>query len=184
MGGVVVTPPGIGARNSFLANMVTWTMGANRSAAEVADEGGLPAIFGKLHPVNMTPVNAFVITGIVSTVVIILYGLMAGNAEDLFWTLFAFSSMVFLLPYLAMYPGFLKLRQSDPDRKWPYRVPGGKPFAWILAVICELFIIQAVVFFVWVPGEPIDWAFAAPVLIGVVLTIIVGELCIFLAKWK
>lgn len=181
-GGFIVTLLGVGALYSLLANMVTWTMGANRSAAEAAKEGDLPAVFGKLHPVNLTPVNAFLITGVVSTVVIILYGFMAGNAEDLFWTLFAFSSMVFLLPYLVMFPAFLKLRQSDPDRERPYRVPGGKAFAWVLAVICELFIIQAVVFFVWVPGEPIDWAFAAPVVAGVILTIIVGEFLIHAAK--
>ncbi len=184
VGGVLVTILGIGALYSFLANMVTWTMGANRSAAEAANEGDLPAVFGKLHPKNMTPVSAFIITGIVSTVVIVLYGLMAGNAEDLFWTLFAFSSMVFLLPYLAMFPAFLKLRHIDPQRERPYRVPGGKTFAWIIAIICELFIVQAVVFFVWVPGEPIDWAFAAPVLIGVVLTIIVGEVLIRQSKKK
>jgi uncharacterized membrane protein YfcA len=52
----------------------------------------------------------------------------------------------------------------------------------VLVVICELFIAQAIIFFVWVPGEPIDWAFAAPVLIGVVLTIIVGELLVNKAK--
>ncbi len=184
VGGVLVTILGIGALYSFLSNMVTWTMGANRSAAEAADEGDLPAVFGKLHPTNMTPVSAFIITGIVSTVVLVLYGFMAGNAEDLFWTLFAFSSMVFLLPYLALFPAFLKLRHTDPQRERPYRVPGGKTIAWIMAIICELFIVQAVVFFVWVPGEPIDWAFAAPVLIGVVLTIIVGEILIRQAKKK
>ena len=181
-GGAIVTILGIGALYSFVANMVTWTMGANRTAAEAADEGELPAVFGKLHPKHKTPVNAFIITGIVSTVVIILYGFMAGSAEDLFWTLFAFSSMVFLLPYLALFPAFLKLRASDPDTERPYRVPGGKTFAWIIAIICELFMVQAVVFFVWVPGEPIDWAFAAPVLIGVVLTLIIGEVLMVISQ--
>jgi amino acid transporter len=174
-GGVLVFVLGIGALYSFLANMVTWTMGANRTAAEAADDGELPAVFGKLHAVNKTPVSAFVITGIVSTIVIVLYGFMAGNAEDLFWTLFAFSSMVFLMPYLALFPAFLKLRKIDPDRERPYRVPGGNGLATAMVVVCMIFIIQAIVFFVWVPGEPIDWAYAAPVLIGVVLTLGVGE---------
>jgi amino acid transporter len=175
IGGVVVFILGIGALFSFLANMVTWTIGANRTAAEAADEGELPAIFGKLHPVNKTPVSAFLLTGVISSVVIVLYGFMAGNAEDLFWTLFAFSSMVFLLPYLALFPAFLKLRKIDPDRERPYRVPGGNGVATALVAICLLFIVQAIVFFVWVPGEPIDWAYAGPVLGGVALTIIVGE---------
>jgi amino acid transporter len=181
-GGALVTVLGVAALYTLLANMVTWTMGANRTAAEAAAEGELPAVFGRLHPVNKTPVSAFVITGLVSTAVIILYGLMAGSAEDLFWTLFAFSSMVFLLPYLALFPAFLKLRQTDAKIERPYRVPVNTSGAAILALICELFILQAIVFFVWVPGEPVDWTFAAPVLIGVLVTLMVGEALLALAK--
>ncbi len=182
LGSVFVLLLGIMALYTFFANMVTWTMGANKTAAEAAGDGELPAIFGKLNEKNNTPVGAFIITGIVSTVVIVLYGFMAGTSEDLFWTLFAFSSMVFLLPYLAMFPAFLKLRKIDKDIERPYKVKGPKWLMTLLVIICELFIVQAVVFFVYVPGEPIDWAFAAPVLIGVVLTLIVGE--IFLSNSK
>jgi len=181
-GEAVVIILGVAALFSFFANMVTWTIGANRTAAEAAKEHELPAIFGREHPVAKTPVGAFVLTGIVSTVVMVLYGFMAGSAEDLFWTLFAFSSMVFLLPYLALFPAFLKLRKTDPNVERPYRVPGGKVVATILAVVCELFIVQAVVLFVYIPGEPMDWAFAGPVLIGVVLTLIVGEILIYTSK--
>ncbi|PKO00609.1 MAG: amino acid permease [Chloroflexi bacterium HGW-Chloroflexi-4] len=184
LGNAVVVVLGVAALYTFLANMVTWTIGANRTAAEAAKEHELPEIFGREHPVKKTPVGAFILTGIVSTVVIILYGFMAGNAEDLFWTLFAFSSMIFLMPYLALFPAFIKLRKSDPKIERPYRVPGGKVVAYILAVICELFIVQAVVLFVWVPGQPMDWAFAAPVLIGVLITLVVGEVLISVSKKK
>lgn len=184
VGNAVVVVLGVAALYTFLANMVTWTIGANRTAAEAAKEHELPEIFGREHPVKKTPTGAFILTGIVSTVVIILYGFMAGNAEDLFWTLFAFSSMIFLMPYLALFPAFLKLRHSDPNIERPYRVPGGKIVAYILAAICELFIVQAVVLFVWVPGQPMDWAFAAPVLIGVVITLVVGEILISVSKKK
>ena len=184
IGNVVVLILGIAALYTFLANMVTWTIGANRTAAEASKEKQLPEIFGREHPVHKTPVGAFILTGIISTVVIVLFGFMAGSTEDLFWTLFAFSSMVFLLPYLALFPAFLKLRESDSKVKRPYKVPGGKTFITILAIICELFVVQAIVFFVWVPGEPIDMAFAVPVLIGVLITIIVGEFLISGGKKK
>ncbi|GIV66446.1 MAG: amino acid permease [Bellilinea sp.] len=175
IGGLIVTVLGIGALYTFLTNMVTWTMGANRTAAEAANEGELPAFFGKLHPVNKTPVGAYVLTGIVSSAVLIIYGLMAATAEDLFWSLFAFSSIVFLMPYLAMFPAFLKLRRTDADRPRPYRVPGNHLTAILLTIICVLFILQAIVFFIWVPGEPVDWNYAIPVLVGVVVTLIIGE---------
>lgn len=178
IGGAVVVVLGIGALYSFFANMTTWTIGANRSAAEASHEGELPKIFGKMHPENKTPVGAFIITGIVGTAVIVIYAFFAGTAEDLFWSLFAFSSMVFLLPYLVQFPAFMKLRKVDPDIDRPYRVPGGKFFGWLLVVLCEVFMLQAVIFFVWVPGQPMDWAFSLPVIIGVILTIIVGEFLI------
>jgi len=181
-GGAMVTILGIGALYALFTNMVTWTIGANRSVAEAADENELPRAIGKLHPVNKTPVNAFLITGIASTVVIVIYGLMAGTAEDLFWTMFAFSSVLFLLPYLALFPAFLVLRYKDRDVERPYRFPGGLALAWIATVICELFILQANVFFFWVPGEPIDWSFTLPVLIGVAITVILGEVMIVLAR--
>ena len=181
-GGAVVTLLGIATLYTFLANMVTWTMGANRTAAEAGQDRELPAFFGKLHPVNKTPLNAYILTGVVSTIVIILYGFMAGNAEDLFWSLFAFSSIVFLMPYLALFPAFLHLRKVDPDTVRPYRVPGGNGVASVLVAICLVFILQAIVFFVWVPGEPVDWAYALPVIIGVVITVIIGEILLMVAR--
>ncbi len=184
LGGAVVTLLGIGALYTFLANMVTWTMGANRTAAEAANEGELPAVFGKLHPENKTPVGAYLITGVVSSLVLVIYGFVAGSNEDLFWTLFAFSSIIFLLPYLALFPAFLKLRSVDPAIHRPFKVPGGKALAAAIAVVCEIFILQAILFFIWVPGQPVDWAYALPVLIGVVITILAGEVLLWWSRRK
>lgn len=178
IGGFIVTILGVGALYTFLTNMVTWTMGANRTAAEAASEGELPAFFGQLHSVNKTPVGAYVLTGVISSAVLVIYGLMAATAEDLFWSLFAFSSIVFLMPYLAMFPAFLKLRRTDANRPRPYRVPGNHLTAVLITLVCVLFILQAIVFFIWVPGEPVDWSYAIPVLAGVAVTLIVGEFLI------
>lgn len=171
---------GIGALYTFFANMVTWTLGANRTAQAAAADGELPAVLASLHPTYQTPVGAFLWTGIVSTVVIVLYGFMAASAEDLFWSLFAFSSIIFLLPYLLVFPAFLRLRRIDAGTARPYRVPGGMTTLTLIAAICVLFILQAILFFVWVPGEPVDWSTAGPVLGGVVLTVLIGEIILAL----
>ncbi len=171
---------GLGALYTFFANMVTWTLGANRTAQAAAADGELPAVFASLHPTYKTPIGAFLLTGVVSTIVIVLYGLMAGTAEDLFWSLFAFSSIVFLLPYLLVFPAFLKLRRVDTDVARPYRVPGNRGVLVAMASICFFFAAQAIIFFVWVPGEPIDWTKAGPIVGGVVLTIVIGEVILLL----
>lgn len=177
-GKAVVTAIGIGALFTFFANMVTWSLGANRTAQAAAADGELPAMLGVLHQRHKTPVGAFLAMGVVATAVIIAYGLLAQSTEDLFWSLFAFSSIVFLLPYLMLFPTFVRLRRSHPDTPRPYRMPGPMPWLVLLAGVCVLFIVQAIVFFVWVPGEPIDWSAAGPILIGVVATVVVGEVLV------
>ena len=178
-GGTFVILLGLMALYSFLANMVTWTMGANRSAAEAALDGNLPAMFARLHAVHRTPASAAIATGVVTTVVIVIYGFLAADAEDLFWTLFAFSSIVFLLPYLIMFAAFLRLRAIDPATPRPYRVPGGQGGALVLAILCMLFILQAIVFFIYTPGE-FDMTYAVSIAIGVVVTVVIGEA---LVRW-
>lgn len=182
LGNVLVTAFGLAALYTLFATMVAWTMAANRSAAEAAGEGVLPAVFGRVHPRYRTPVGALFLTGLVSTGELLLYGLVARTSEELFWTLYAFATIVFLLPYLALFPAFLVLRWKDRDVERPYRVPGGAVGAVAMALLGELFMLQAVVFFVWVPGQPIDPAFALPVVFGVAATTIVGEVLLHAAQ--
>ncbi|WP_422449636.1 MULTISPECIES: APC family permease [unclassified Endozoicomonas] len=162
---------------TFIANMTTWTMGASRAAMEAAQAGELPEFVAKEHPVHKTPVGANMITGMVSTVVILLYGLTSGESDELFWSIFAFSSCIFLLPYLFMFPAFFKLRVSDPDRERPYKVPGSIAVQAVLSTICFLFIVQAVVLFVFpdIGNGNVDWNYSLPVALGIAITIGIGE---------
>lgn len=180
-GAAVVFGLGLMALYTLIANMVTWTMGANRSAAEAASRGDLPALFAKLHPRYQTPANAAILGGVLGSGVLLLYGALAQTAEDLFWTTFAFSSVVFLLPYFLLFLSFLKLRRSDPSTPRPYRVPGGEGVALLLSIVCMAFILQAVVFFIYTPGE-FDATYAGAVVGGVVATVIAGEIIIALNK--
>lgn len=166
---------------TFVANMVTWTIGANRSAAEAAQRGDLPAIFSKTHRRFRTPVSAAILTGVIASVVLVLYALLAKSAEDLFWTIFAFSSVVFLLPYFLLFLSFLRLRRIDPDTPRPYRVPGGHGAAVALSAMCMVFIAQAVIFFIYKPGA-FDARYALAVGGGTLLTILAGEVMIRIGK--
>ena len=162
---------------TFIANMTTWTMGASRAAMEAAQAGELPGIFAKEDPVHKTPVGANTMTGIVSTVVILLYGMSAGESDDLFWSVFAFSSCVFLLPYLFMFPAYLKLRITDPNAIRPYKVPGSLKAQIGMSVLCFLFIVQAVFLFIFpdIGAGIVDWSYTIPVALGITVTIGIGE---------
>ncbi|MDG3086067.1 APC family permease [Vibrio hannami] len=168
---------GVFALLTLIGNMVSWTMGASRAAAEAAQEGELPAPVAKMSE-RGSPVGANNITGIVSTVVIVSYALFAQGNDDLFWSIFAFSSCIFLLPYLFMFPAYLKLRLVDGDRERPFKVPGGIGAQWVMSLVCFFVIFQAVVLFIFPEALDLtvaDWNYTGPVLIGVIVTILIGE---------
>lgn len=162
---------------SFIGNMVTWTMGAGRVAVEAAKEGELPLIIGQLHKKYHTPSGANKITGIVSTTVIGFYALFAQSNDSLFWSVFAFSSCIFLAPYLLMFPAYLKLRLSDRATHRVFKVPGNIVVQCLLTTVCFLVIVQALILFIFpnLIDLRIDWSYSAPVLIGVTLAVLVGE---------
>lgn len=88
---------------------MTWILGGNRAAAEAVDANEMPAIFGWASSSHKSP-GAAILTGTISSSIMVIYGFMASNLEYLFWTLFSFSAIIFLLPCIAMHLAFLKLR--------------------------------------------------------------------------
>ncbi|MBT4521446.1 MAG: amino acid permease [Halieaceae bacterium] len=169
---------GIGALYTFFSNGVTWAMGCNRAAAEAAQEGELPAIFALESKQLGTPVGAAVLMGLASTFILLLYGFLAGSNEDLFWSLFAFSAVIFLLPYQGMFMAFIRMRITDAEHSRPYRVPGNLLIARVFAWTCFAVLALSIVLFIYTPGEGIDLT----VLIGVIVTLAAGEIVIRFAE--
>ncbi len=90
---------------------------------------------------------------IASTVLILLYALVASSNENLFWTILAFTGVLFLIPYVFMGLAFLKLRKDDPDTPRPISVPG-KVLPTVIAVINLAMLIFSIVAFLLPPeGE-------------------------------
>ncbi len=177
LGQAAVMLLGLFALYTFFSNGVTWTLGCNRAAAEAAMEKELPA-FLALETRRGTPVGAAVTMGVVGTSVLILYGFLAGSKEDLFWSLFAFSAVIFLLPYLGMVLAFVRLRVRDPGHPRPFRIPGRPIVARSLAYLCFAVLSLSILLFVYIPGEGVQW----PVLIGALVLVGLGEVAIRVAE--
>ncbi|MDZ7644651.1 MAG: APC family permease [Woeseiaceae bacterium] len=165
---------GIGALYTFFANGVTWALGCNRAMAEAAQEHEFPALLGRERAVVSTPVGAAVMMGCVSTAALLLYGLMAESSEGMFWSLFAFSAAIFLIPYIILVFAFLRMRYIDGERHRPFRVPGGNGVAALLALTCGAILAFTLLLFVYTPGEGINW----PIFGGAVTVVAFGELLI------
>jgi amino acid transporter len=178
IGNAFVLILGIGALYTFFSNGVTWALGCNRAAAEAALEGELPRIFALEDKQRGTPVGAAVLMGATSTAVLVMYGFMSGSNEDLFWSLFAFSAVIFLLPYEGMLLAFMRARTRDADHPRPYRVPGGPWAARLAGWTCIGVLGLSIVLFMYTPGSGFEWA----VVVGVVVTLLVGEVVIRFAE--
>ena len=168
---------GIAVMAAYFGNMVTWTLGANRSAVEAAEAGELPKLFGS-ETRRGTPKWAYLLTGIVSTVVLLLAGVFIKNQNDLYFAVFAASSVIFLLPYLLMFPAVIRLRKIDPDRERPFRVPGGAAGLWACVALATGACLASLVLFLWTPGTPVDWSYTGPLVGIAAAAIIVGEIIV------
>ena len=93
----------------------------------------------------------------------------------MFWTIFALSSIIFLLPYVVMFPALLVLRAKQPDTPRPYRVPGGKAGAWLWVILCEAGVVFAIVAFFWlVPDGTPKATYWGITIGGTLISIVIG----------
>lgn len=185
LGGILVTY-GIGM--IFLVILfvqaATWIVAAGRLAAGAAADHEFPGIYGKKHRNNDTPMGALVITGTVATVLTIAYGMVASSAEELFWTLFSFTNVIFLLPYVINFQAFLKLRRTVPPLSGAYKMPGGSKFG---KFICRgeqgilLFTIAVIILGPLLSGSV---ATSFTLVAGTAIVLIVGEALIRFSQKK
>ena len=163
---------------TFFSNSVTWSIGANRAAAEAAIDHELPRFFGITHKAYGTPMGAAITLGVAMTAIQVIYGFLAGSNEDLFWKLFAASAVIYMLPYIGACLAFYRARKIDPERPRPYKAPGGDGVALLMTIVCSSLLAMSIFLFMYVPGEGWDW----PVVIGSVASILLGEFAISVAE--
>ena len=175
-----VTLLAIGALYTFLSNGATWAMGANRAAAEAAIEGELPEFFAIESKSRGTPVGAAVALCVTSSMVLVLYGFLADDNEDLFWSLFAFSGVIFVIPYVGMMFAYIKLRRTDPDRERPFKIGGPSWLPIALARICAVVLVLTILLFIYVPGDGMQWE----VFWGALTLLIIGEVIVHTGNTK
>jgi amino acid transporter len=138
---------------SFIGNMVTWSIGANHSMASTGLDRSAPGVFGHVNKRFLTPDYAFVLMGVLATALTIVNYAFFATKESVFWSIFALSSIVFLFPYVLMFPALLVLRRKQPDTPRPYRVPGGKAGAWVSVLLTMSGVISAIVLFFYLVPE-------------------------------
>ncbi|MEF9970839.1 MAG: APC family permease [Oscillospiraceae bacterium] len=165
---------------TLVSNMVSWTMGANEvlAAAELDKRSKL---LGHRNKKYGTPDALYIIMGLIATALLVLNFALSGDANEVFWTILSFSFVIFMIPYLFMFPAAVKLRLTDKETPRIYQVPGGKFGIIFCAVICEACIALSIFFLFKDAGS----TFALMTLIvGTIITTIFGILLYRAGKTK
>lgn len=160
---------------TLIGNMVTWSIGANHSMGSTGLDRSAPGIFGHTNRRYFTPDYAFILMGVLATALTIINYAFFATKESVFWSIFALSSIVFLFPYLLMFPSVIILRRIRPETPRPYTVPYRRPGIWLSVILTIAGVLLAIVlFFYLVPtGTPkvTYWAITGG---GTVLSMLVG----------
>ena len=81
--------------------------------------------------------------------------------------IFAFSTLVFMLPYLWLFPAAWKLRKSDPGTERVYKAPA----LGLCVVLGEVCMAVAVFFLFYVPFDPL---YHGMLIVGTIITTLIG----------
>lgn len=165
---------------TLVSNMVSWAMGANEVLA-ASDLDKRSKLLGHRNKKYDTPDGLYIIMGIISTLLLVLNFALSENANEIFWTILSFSFVIFMLPYLFMFPAAITLRNKDPETERPYRVPGGKFGLWFCVILCEACVALSIFFLFKDAGGGLPlWT----LIIGTLITTFFGYLLIRAGKNK
>jgi amino acid transporter len=126
----------IGFILALLSSGTTWIMGADRSQAVAGFDGAAPRSFGYFSARWGTPVVVNLLSGVFSTIVMVLAFQLTGNANKYFTAVLGLAISTTTISYLVVFPAVIKLRYTHGHVARPYRIPWGNAGAWICGVLC------------------------------------------------
>ncbi len=159
---------------ALFAFVFGWAFGSNYVISETGLDKKLK-LLGHRHPRYESPDHAFYLTGVIGTALLLGNFIGMRNIQQIFWTIFALSSILLLLPYLFMFPAGVKLRRIFPEIPRPYRIPGGKLGLWLSAILGELLLFLACIFF-FIPPKNTEnvLRYELSLVLGIFLTLVLG----------
>jgi amino acid transporter len=135
----------------------TWLMGSDRTEAVASADGGGPRGLGRFSARFGTPVAMNLLSGAVSTVLMIAaFQITGADSGRYFAAVLGLTISTTTISYLFIFPALVRLRYKRPEVERPYRVPGGMAGAWICSVVPTFWALLATVALIW-PGFGVNW---------------------------
>jgi amino acid transporter len=129
----------------FVGTLVTsgavWMIGSDRVQAVAAADGSWFPWFGVFNRQLGTPVRVNVMSGIVSSIfMIVAVAFFNSGADSTFAVVLTIAISTTLLSYLAVFPAAVKLRYQFPNVHRPYVVPWGTTGLWLAGILTTFWI--------------------------------------------
>lgn len=155
---------------TLISNMISWSL----AGVEVLDGAKLDKknnFLAHKHSKYNTPDYSYILMGVLSSLLIIMNFALTEDANEVFWTILSFSFVIFLLPYVWLFPALIRLRIIDSKTHRPYKIPGGMLGVWIVGIFGELFILAALFMLFY---TPFDWLYHGTLIVGTLLCTLYG----------
>ena len=166
---------------SLFANPVVWALGVNYVAFHAAENNAMPKAFAKATK-SGAPLGATMMSSLVASALVIIAPFIPD--PDIFWGFFALQILMLLIPYVIMFPAFKKLRRIDADIPRPYKAPGGKiALNFITYSPMVMLLVSGILVAVYPNGDG-TWTFEPLLIIGTLVSLLVGEIVVYLSKSK
>lgn len=129
---------------ALCASGIGWAFGTANVIAS-AGLGEKSAILGHTNKKFGTPDYAYLIMGIVGTIYTFFSYKGGSNVEAVANFIFSFSTILFMFPYVFMYPSVIALRKKDPDHVRPYKIPGGNVGLWLAGAVPAVIVVISMI---------------------------------------
>ena len=111
-----------------------WLAGCSRVPFVAGIDRYLPAGFGRLHPRYASPYVALLVTGGLSSLLIVV-GFIGVNVDEAYFFLADFTIVVYFIPYLYLFAALIKLGVPGTAPAGTITVPGGRSGTILVGVI-------------------------------------------------
>jgi glutamate:GABA antiporter len=152
-----------------------WLAGCSRIPFVAGIDRYLPPAFGRLHPRYATPHVALLVTGGISSL-LILVGFIGVDVEQAYLFLADFTIVVYFIPYCYLFAALLKLGARLPAPEGTIPVPGGRPGTLLVGIVGFLTTAIAIVFALMPPEGSNPIVFETKILGGCALLLGFGWL--------
>lgn len=156
-----------------IGGVSVWLAGCSRIPFVAGIDRYLPESFGRVHPRYNSPHVAILVTGFVSTAIILL-SFAGAQVKEAYIFLVQITILVYFIPYTYLFASLIKLGRAGPPPEGAIPIPGGRAGSTIVGGVGLLTTLAAMGFSLIPPVDTNPLWFEVKMVGGCALVILTG----------